>query len=253
MDSTPNVGPPITPEYLVIHYTAGRSGQSSVNHFKNPSAKASAHLVIDRSGQTWQLVPFNRAAWHAGVSQWEGRNGVNGFSIGIELDNAGKLQKVGSEYQGWFGARYGEGDVVHAMHKHGIEKQYWHAYTEPQLAMLMDIAALLVETYNLRDIIGHDDIAPVRKVDPGPAFPMSSFKSRVLGRSGDIAPRYRVTAELLNIRTGPGIEFPKAGPPLVAGTTLEVLDTRADWNEVVTIEPRQRGGWVRSSFIARAA
>lgn len=253
LDSTPNMGPRISPEYLVIHYTAGRSGQSSVNHFKNAAAKASAHLVIDRSGQVWQLVPFDRAAWHAGASRWDGRNGVNDFSIGIEIDNAGKLQKVGSEYQAWFGARYAESDVIHAVHQHAHEKEYWHAYTEPQLAVLLDIATLLFATYNLRDIVGHDDISPGRKVDPGPAFPLSSVRSRVLGRSENIAPRYRVTADLLNIRTGPGIEFPKAGPPLPAGTTLEVLEARTEWSEVVAIEQRRRGGWVRNSFIARAA
>ena len=97
---SPNQGGPIVPEYLVIHYTAGRSGASSARHFLDPEAKASAHIVLDRSGKIWQLVPFRRKAWHAGISAWAGRHGLNGFSIGIEIDNAGKLTKVGSQVPG---------------------------------------------------------------------------------------------------------------------------------------------------------
>ena len=71
-EATPNHGGPIVPQYLIIHYTAGRSAESSVRHFQDPAARASAHLVIGRDGRIWQLVPFNRVAWHAGVSAWGG-------------------------------------------------------------------------------------------------------------------------------------------------------------------------------------
>src|SRR5258707_11727569 len=98
---TNNKGGPITPLYLVIHYTAGRDGESSVQHFRDPSANASTHLVIGRDGRIWQLVPFNRMAWHTGVSAWGGLQGMNSSTIGIELDNAGKLFAVGDKYQAW--------------------------------------------------------------------------------------------------------------------------------------------------------
>ncbi len=90
---TPNKGGLMTPEYLIMHYTAGSSAEGSVSWMCNPAAKAAAHLVIGRDGSLTQLAPFNRITWHAGKSEWEGRSGLNGFSIGIELDNAGKLER----------------------------------------------------------------------------------------------------------------------------------------------------------------
>ena len=100
LEETSNMGGGITPEYLVMHFTAGRSAESSVTHFKDPSVQVSAHVVIGREGGIWQVVPFNRKAWHAGQSAWAGREGLNGFSIGIEFDNAGKLTKVGEKPKG---------------------------------------------------------------------------------------------------------------------------------------------------------
>ena len=246
---TPNMGKQIVPEYLVIHYTAGRSGASSVAHMQDPAAAASAHVVIDRTGKLWQLVPFNRAAWHAGVSAWAGRQSLNGFSIGIELDNAGKLQPLGARYQAWFGGLYDATEVIQAKHKNETSESYWHAYTELQLAALLTLSRLLVSTYKLKDVVGHEDIAPLRKVDPGPAFSMRSFRSTLFGREGERGLEYSVSTPLLNIRTGPGTEFPIAGPPLTAGTRLGLLDMRALWAQVVLLEGAQSEGWVRNSFI----
>lgn len=247
---TPNRGANLVPSYLVIHYTAGRSGQSSVNHFMSSSAKASAHLVIDRDGTVWQLVPFNRVAWHAGESNWNGLSGLNRYSIGIELDNAGRLQKVGDRYQAWFGAFYDESEVLQARHKFSSELGYWHAYTETQLDSLMTVLEALFGFYTFQDILGHDDIAPQRKVDPGPAFPMQSLRSRFFGRQEDFGMRYRVTAPLLNIRAGPGAEHPTVAPPLVAGTLLRILEMGAFWSNVLLLDNTQRLGWVRNTFIA---
>ena len=81
--------------YLVFHYTAGRSAQSSIDFLCTPEAKASAHVVIARDGAITQLAPFNIKTWHAGISQWNGLNGLNSYSIGIEMDNA-----VMEEYSG---------------------------------------------------------------------------------------------------------------------------------------------------------
>src|SRR5689334_2244640 len=153
ISESPNHGGRIVPEYLVIHYTAGRSGQSSVDHFMNPQAKASAHIVLDRTGKIWQLVPFRVRAWHAGVSAWAGRHGLNDFSIGIEIDNAGRLQKIGNKYQAWFGGSFAEDQVIHARHKNEQSEFPWHAYTEVQLNALMKLSQLLVERYQLKDVV----------------------------------------------------------------------------------------------------
>ena len=78
---------------VIIHYTAGTSAKGSAAWLCNPQAGASAHLVIGREGEIYQLIPFTTKAWHAGVSQYQGRKGFNNYSIGIELDNAGPLKR----------------------------------------------------------------------------------------------------------------------------------------------------------------
>ena len=87
------------PDTVVIHYTAGRSAKSSADYLCRNDIKASAHLVIGREGEIFQLVPFDTVSWHAGKSEFGGRTSLNKYSIGIELDNAGPLDKVGTEYR----------------------------------------------------------------------------------------------------------------------------------------------------------
>jgi N-acetylmuramoyl-L-alanine amidase len=251
MLDTPNKDGQINPEYLVIHYTAGRSGESSVSHFQDPAAQASAHLVIGREGKLWQLVPFNMKAWHAGISSWAGRDGVNNFSIGIELDNAGKLQKVGEQYQAWFGKFYPPSEVVEGRHKSESTSAYWHVFTEQQMTILLPIARLLVDRYKLKDIVGHDDVAPGRKIDPGPAFPMRSFCASVLGREQDAEDLYRVIPARLNIRSGPGSGFAAVAAPLTADTRLKLLEMQSLWARVLLTDGSQIEGWVRNSFIQK--
>src|SRR3712207_3108466 len=72
---------------IVVHYTAGRSAKSSASTLSRPGSGVSAHLVVGRGGELFQLVPFDTVAWHAGASAWKGRTGLNRYSIGIEIDN----------------------------------------------------------------------------------------------------------------------------------------------------------------------
>ncbi len=246
---SPNQSGPIVPRYLVMHYTAGRDAESSVRHFLDPAAKASAHLVIGRDGRVWQLVAFNRKAWHAGESAWLGLRGLNSHSIGIELDNAGRLTRVGARYQAWFGGYYPESEVVHARHRNESTDACWHAYTEAQLAVALEVSRLLVRHYGLKDVLGHDEIAPGRKSDPGPAFRMASFRSSLFGRGDGIRDRLVVNAPLLNIRSGPGAEHPLAAPPLKAGTALELLETGPSWVRVALADGSGVEGWVRTSYV----
>ena len=182
---TPNKGGLMTPEYLIMHYTAGSSAEGSVSWMCNPAAKAAAQLVIGRDGSLTQLAPFNRIAWHAGRSLWAGRSNVNRRSIGIELDNAGKLEHVGGHWRSSISPRkYPDDQVLVANHLHdspGTRPSGWHRYSEAQLAAAGEIAMLLVREYALKDVVGHDDIAPGRKFDPGPAFPLASLRTLALG------------------------------------------------------------------------
>lgn len=254
---TRNQGGALTPQFLVMHYTAGRSAQESINWFKNPNARASAHLVIGRDGAITQVVPFNRVAWHAGQSRWLNLQGLNNHSIGIELDNAGLLSPAGDRFRAWFGEHYDAADVLMAAHKNdpGARQQPWHRFTPRQLDVAAEVGALLVRHYGLKDVLGHEDISPGRKTDPGPAFPMDSFRSRVMGRDEDAPTLYRVTVEL-NIRTGPGTNFGKLdGSPLPKGTEVEIVETHGDWSFVDVTEPlageADLQGWVFSRYLTR--
>lgn len=173
---SPNVGGTLTrPRWLVMHYTAGRSAKESIDWLRNPQAKASAHLVIARDGSITQLVPFNVAAWHAGKSAWKGVPGLNQHSIGIELDNMGKLTRKGASWVSWQGVRVPDPDVY--VDRAGVG---WHSYPAAQLAAARLAASAIVASYRLWDIIGHSDISPGRKDDPGPAFPMAEFRREVM-------------------------------------------------------------------------
>ncbi len=250
--STPNRGGEISPRYLVFHYTAGRSAESAVAWLCDPAARASAHLVVARDGGVVQLAPFNVMTWHAGQSHWRGLSGLNAHSIGVEMDNAGRLIQVGAAYRAWFQAEYPAGQVIRARHKNGGEEAHWHAYTEVQIGRALELARLLVQAYRLEDVLGHEDISPGRKVDPGPAFPLENIRSAVLGRAAEGDEVFRVTAEALNIRQGPGIEFPPAAAPLPRGARLRLLEGRDRWSRVEVEGPADLEGWVSNRFIEKA-
>jgi len=257
--ATPNMGGVIEPVYLIIHYTAGSSADGSIAWLRNPQAQASAHLVIGRDGSITQMVPFNRCAWHAGKSQWGGRSGLNNFSIGIELDNAGRLERVGSRWLAKASKRaYADDDVLVANHKQdkpGTPPGGWHEYTEVQIEATLAVGLLLAQRYALKDVLGHEDIAPGRKTDPGPAFPLPSLRARLFGRQADEDEIY-LTSTALNIRSGPGVQYPALqGSPLPAHTRLAVEEKQAVWWRVDVpdaVSDEAAEGWVHSRFLAPA-
>lgn len=251
-DTSPNLGGKLEPKYLVMHYTAGRDADGSIRTLCDPAAKASAHLVIGRDGAIAQLVPFNRVAWHAGKSQWLGLHGLNAHSIGIELDNAGRLERQGGRWLSWFRREYPDHDVFEATHKNETSPCGWHVFTEVQLETALAVARLLVRHYGLLDVLGHDDIAPGRKSDPGPAFPMASFRGAALGREADAEEILEATANL-NIRVGPGIEHAKLmAESLPKGTRLSLDRREGVWCLVDVLDEAgqpTRTGWVHGGYV----
>lgn len=182
--NSPNQSDGITPLYLVLHYTAGTKADGAVSWFRNSDAQASAHLVIDRDGSIVQMVRFDRRAWHAGKSKWGNLEGMNQYSLGIELVNGGKLHRnAGGEWLTWSGKIVPSEEVSVVTHKNESLESGWHEYTSAQIGAAKEVSVLLHRTYNFTDILGHDDVSPGRKVDPGPLFPLDSFRSIVMGRA----------------------------------------------------------------------
>lgn len=181
---SPNQSSGISPLYLVMHYTAGTSLEGAVSWFLNPAAKASAHLVIGRDGAVVQMVAFNRRAWHAGKSVWGKLEGMNQYALGIELVNAGKLRKrADGQWVDWAKHEIPESEVSMATHPaEGVEAG-WHEYPEVQIEAAIQVALRMHGAYGFADVLGHEDVSPGRKVDPGPLFPMNSFRSKVMGRA----------------------------------------------------------------------
>jgi N-acetylmuramoyl-L-alanine amidase len=182
-DESPNQSGVVKPMYLIMHYTADISFDVVTSWFKDQNAKASAHLVIDFDGSIVQMVLFNKKAWHAGESEWGKLESLNAYSIGIELINAGQLRKRSDgKWINWKNDIIPDDQVVILKHKNEEQEAGWQIYSQKQIDVAIEAAQALNAKYSFEDILGHDDIAPERKVDPGPAFPMISFKSRVLGR-----------------------------------------------------------------------
>ena len=185
---SPNQGGPYAPGYpdtLIIHYTACPNAASAIRVLSDGDTqrRVSAHLVVGRDGVVTQLLPFNIIGWHAGVSVWGGREGFNQYSLGIEIDNAGQLEERDGRYLSWFGQEYPITEVVRATHRNQQEQTYWHAFTPVQFEVVEALATVLVPTYGIQYILGHEEIAPDRKVDPGPAYPLDELRDKVL--SGD--------------------------------------------------------------------
>lgn len=159
---------------LVLHFTGGATGASSIEAMKDRGV--SAHLVVERDGSVTQCVAFDRVAFHAGRSRWsdpktgEDYEGCNNFTIGIEIANAGDDPGA----QSW-AIKHGATclSARHQLEHHG---KMWEAYPDEQIAAVTAIANALVEAYHLDDVTGHDCIAPERKLDPGPLFPMQAVR-----------------------------------------------------------------------------
>ncbi|NKC33511.1 N-acetylmuramoyl-L-alanine amidase [Falsiroseomonas selenitidurans] len=179
-DPSPHVGAEILPLFVVMHYTAGGTARSSIRAIADRGL--SAHFFIDRDGTVIQTVACNRMAFHAGDSTWRGYNGLNAHSIGIELANLGWLDRRAGA--GW--TRQGLGRtlppemVVVARHQVGGQVMAWEAYPEAQLRAAEALVRAILRAYPaVREVVGHDELSPGRKLDPGPAFPMARFRALV--------------------------------------------------------------------------
>lgn len=250
---TPNQSGEIDPKFLVIHFTAGSlDARGTAQYFQNPKAKTSAHLNLDVDGTVTQNVAFNRKAWHAGKSQWAGYNGLNSYSIGIEVCNPGPLTITNSGYKTWWGATVDPEGIVEAPHPNSPNGQVfgWLPFSQEQHSALIEIGTVLFEKYNLLECVGHDMIAPGRKTDPGPCM-----NHRVYDRLNSLVEQdetvYRVygVKNYLNARSGPGTTYQVVGQ-LPLGEELEMIDRQGVWWFMEKITDGQQF-WVHSRFLSK--
>lgn len=272
-------GGKITPRLIVMHYTAGWSASGAIHTLADSSRQASAHVVVSRNGDIDQIVDFNKKAWHAGPSRYEGYRGLNNYSIGIEIVNIGWVKKLrGGNYKDPYGQEFTYeglmelGDFTrHAHSRVGSGDFAWQEYTQPQLYAVQKLTeALLTEYPTIHDIVSHEEIDTRGwKTDPGPEFPMHRFKS-LLSRDDEGAGNYgytaaegvphRVTVDGLNVRSGPGKDNPVIDV-LYSDMMVQMQDRDGEWRMVsyhnanTDRETRPRAGstgWVHQRYIRPA-
>ena len=176
-------GDEITPRYVIFHFTNG-VGPGLVGWLTSDSARASTHVLVRRDGSVVQLLPFDHKAWHVGASRWGSLVGLNKDSIAIEMENLGQLQPEGDAWRTWNGKPVPSEEVYRAADGTG-----WHAFTDAQLATAKAVLETIKQADpNIIDILGHADVSPGRKVDPGPAFPMEDFREAVFDRRAPLPP-----------------------------------------------------------------
>lgn len=176
----------IEPTVIVIHYGVTLSQRELV-----AAQRASgywAHLSIDGDGpsgkphEIHQSMPFNERGSHAGRSMYNGRSSVNGFSIGIEIANPGPVfpQPDGTA-KDVYGRTY-RGVVEPHDPPDGFPRnwKHWAHYTDRELDILVEACRALRAEYPIVDVVGHSEISPGRKFDPGPAFPLDWLRKKVL-------------------------------------------------------------------------
>lgn len=245
------------PKIVVMHYTAGASARSSAEWFRNPQNKSSsAHVVIERDGTIIQCVDFRKVAWHAGVSRWRDIVGLNRHSIGIELANFGWLRQSGNQWVTFSGKPVANPFV--GRHRNGnpdgsTRPIGWEPFPEEQFEAARGLVEALMAEYGISEIVGHDDIAPVRKSDPGPAFDMVRFRTCLLDPRKSNGDNIGVVSSPsgLNLRTGPGTTF-AAVVTLKDKTKLQLLGQDGNWLEVTSLASNgnpDKTGWVHKAYV----
>jgi len=139
-------------DMLVLHYTGMTSGAEALARLCDAEAKVSSHYLVEENGTVYSLVPESQRAWHAGLSSWHGEADVNSRSVGIEIVNPG--------------------------HEFG-----YRAFPQAQIDAVIRLSLGVLSRHSIepRNVVGHSDVAPTRKQDPGELFPWERLKSYGIG------------------------------------------------------------------------
>jgi N-acetylmuramoyl-L-alanine amidase len=247
--------------FIVMHITTGIYLQSTVNYFskKNPE-RVSTHLVIGRDGRVVQMVPFNRAAHHAGPGSWEGTERINWHSIGIELDNAGKLVEKSD------GTVMSRTSIIPSSQWECIRQwklnreKPWQTFPDVQIKVAFRVVKALAKHFQpLEELLEHERISLKNRDDPGPLFPMETLRKEVLGREQPVFKLHRTHKEETILYENscyqpPDLNYPKFANPLPE-CQVTVLDNSCDyWVKIEVKKCKKqalvgRRGWVRKADV----
>ena len=162
-------------KFIIFHYTGMRKEKDAIFRLTNEKSKVSSHYFIKNNGQILTLVPERYIAWHAGISSWQKYKSINKYSIGIEISNSG--------------------------HKFNYKK-----FSKKQIVSILNLSTYLIKKYKIKSrfILGHSDIAPDRKKDPGEKFPWEYLSKNKIGYWHDLKP-----SKILNERNKKTIQVDK--------------------------------------------
>lgn len=166
---------------LILHYTGMQTARAAIDRLRDPAAKVSSHYVVDEDGTVLRLVPEHLRSYHAGVSYWRGQRALNDVSIGIEIVNPG--------------------------HEWG-----YRPFPPAQMAAVRDLCLAILSRHAIpaSDVVGHSDVAPDRKQDPGELFDWRGLAAAGIGvwPGPDAAPTTHAEASLTAIGYDPGLDMP---------------------------------------------
>ena len=167
------------PQFIILHYTANCSLSKTIQLFYDYFRPVSTHYVIGADGKIVQMVDESKRAWHADRSAWRKNKQINTYSIGIEITNPGYTETLTNPCS------------IFDPHVWNIKtaKQvagssfYWHPFTQKQIKSVIDLCKDIMQRYDIapQNILGHSDIAPGRKMDPGPLFPWRLLAKNNIG------------------------------------------------------------------------
>jgi len=212
--ASPNIGGKLIPKYLIEHFDGSQNSTGAISWMiqkRGDGTDVSAHIHIDREGKITQLVAFDRVAWHAGVSEWRGVSGLNSQAIGIEIQNTGSQE-----------------------------------YTQVQMDSVIEVSKLLVQVYGLREIIGHEDVSPIRKNDPsGTKVNLFDWVSVLRGCCFDLPKK--IASSDLNVRRGQGTQYPVVALVPKGGEVYE-LNRVGSWSKI-QFKGSKQAGWVSNAYL----
>jgi N-acetylmuramoyl-L-alanine amidase len=167
-------------DHLVLHYTGMQTAAAAVERLCDPVARVSSHYMVDEDGTVYCLVEERNRAWHAGISYWRGVRGLNDRSVGIEIVNPG--------------------------HEWG-----YRPFPAVQMAAVLELCAGILKRHPIpdRNVVGHSDIAPDRKQDPGELFPWGWLAENGVGLwSGEITEPGDIAEDLAVIGYDMSLQLP---------------------------------------------